>query len=160
MGHVTRGIFKTCINVGFFKVGEVLQDLLRRHAAGKHFKHMAHRHSHTANCRLTTAHIRFDRDTVDRHGHYFIRSSEERNLILTTRLADGGLFGAFDCLTASRLITRDGANGKRFERSEAVERLKRLEQADPRDEWSITVENKSAHGEPVEPLERLEQAAI
>ena len=37
MGHVTRRIFKTGINVGFFKVGEVLQDLLRRHPAGKHF---------------------------------------------------------------------------------------------------------------------------
>jgi hypothetical protein len=67
MSHVTRRIFKTRINVGFFKVGEVLQDLLRRHPAGKHFKYMAHRNSHAANCRLTTAHIRFDRDTIDRH---------------------------------------------------------------------------------------------
>jgi hypothetical protein len=64
---VTRGIFKTGINVGFFKVGEVLQDLLRRHAAGNHVKHMAHRHSHAPNCWLTTAHIRFDRDAIDRH---------------------------------------------------------------------------------------------
>ena len=67
MGHVTRRIFKTGINVGFFKVGEVLQHLLRRYPAGKHFKHMAHRNSHAANCRLTTAHIRFDCDTIDRH---------------------------------------------------------------------------------------------
>jgi hypothetical protein len=28
---VKRRIFKTRINVGFFKVGEVLEDLLRRH---------------------------------------------------------------------------------------------------------------------------------
>ena len=54
MGYVTRRIFKTRIDVGFLKVGEVLQDLLRRHAAGKHFKHMAHRDSHAANRRLTT----------------------------------------------------------------------------------------------------------
>lgn len=67
MGHVTRRIFKTRINVGFFKVGEVLQDLPWRHPAGKHFKHMAHRDSHAANRRLTTAHIRFDRDSIDRH---------------------------------------------------------------------------------------------
>ena len=67
MGRATRRIFKTRINVGLFKVGEVLPDLLRRHPAGKHFKHMAHRNSHTANRRLTTAHIRFDRDTIDMH---------------------------------------------------------------------------------------------
>jgi hypothetical protein len=67
MGYVTRRVFKTRINVGFFKVGEVLQHLLRRHPAGKHFQYMAHRNSHAANCRLTTAHIRFDRDPVDMH---------------------------------------------------------------------------------------------
>ena len=67
MSHVTRRIFKTRINVGFFKVREVLQDLLRHHPAGKHFKHMAHRNSDAANGRLTTAHIRFDRDTIERH---------------------------------------------------------------------------------------------
>ena len=65
MGHVTCRIFKARINVGFFKIWEVLQDLLRRHSAGKHFKHMAHRDSHTANRRFATAHIRFDRDTLD-----------------------------------------------------------------------------------------------
>jgi len=67
MGRVTRRIFKTRVNIRFFKVGEVLQDLLRRHSAGKHFKHMAHRDSHTANRRFATAHIRFDRDTFDMH---------------------------------------------------------------------------------------------
>jgi hypothetical protein len=38
-----RRIFKTRVDVGFFEVGKVLEDLLRRHPAGKHFKHMAHR---------------------------------------------------------------------------------------------------------------------
>jgi hypothetical protein len=28
---------------------------------------MAHRNSHAADCRLTTTHIWFDRDTIDRH---------------------------------------------------------------------------------------------
>jgi hypothetical protein len=46
----------------------------------------------------------------------------------------------------------------RDERSKALERLERLERTDPRDERSAAIENKSAHGEPVEPLERLEQA--
>ncbi len=68
MGRVTRRIFKRRVDVRFFKVGEVLQDLLRRHPAGKHFKHMAHRDSHIANRRFTTAHIRFDRDTIDMLG--------------------------------------------------------------------------------------------
>jgi len=67
MGRVTRRIFKTRINIGLFKVGEVLQDLLWRHPAGKHFKHMAHRDSHTANRRFAAANIRFDRDTIDMH---------------------------------------------------------------------------------------------
>ena len=67
MGRMTRRIFETRVDVGSFKVGEVLQDLLRRHPAGKHFKHMAHRDSHTANRRFTTAHVRFDRDTIDLH---------------------------------------------------------------------------------------------
>ena len=67
MGRVTRRILKRSVDVGFFKVGEVLQDLFRRHAAGKHFKHMAHRDSHAANGRLTTAHVWFDRDTSDMH---------------------------------------------------------------------------------------------
>ena len=49
MSRVTRCIFKTRVDVGFFKVGKVLEDLLRRHSAGKHFKHMAHRDSHAAN---------------------------------------------------------------------------------------------------------------
>jgi hypothetical protein len=65
MGCVTRCIFKTRVNVWFFEVGEVLQHLLRRHPTGKHFKHMAHRDSHTANRRFATTHIRFDRDTID-----------------------------------------------------------------------------------------------
>jgi hypothetical protein len=49
-----RRIFKTRVDVGFFEVGKVLEDLLRRHPAGKHFQHMAHRDSHTA--RFTTGH--------------------------------------------------------------------------------------------------------
>jgi len=68
MGRVSRRIFKRRVDIGFFKVGEVLQDLFRRHAAGKHFKHMAHRDAHPANRRLTTAHVWFDRDTIDMHG--------------------------------------------------------------------------------------------
>ena len=68
MGRVPRCILKRRLDVGFFKIGEVLQDLFRRHAAGKHFKHMAHRDSHTANRRFTTAYIWFDRDTIDMHG--------------------------------------------------------------------------------------------
>ena len=67
MGRVARRILKRGIDVGLFKVREVLQDLLRRHAAGKHFKHMANRDSHPANRRLTTTHIWFDRDTIDMH---------------------------------------------------------------------------------------------
>ena len=67
MGRVTRRVLKRSVYIGFFKVGEVLQDLFRRHAAGKHFKHMAHRDSHAANGRLTTAHVWFDRDTSDMH---------------------------------------------------------------------------------------------
>ena len=67
MGRVTRRIFKRRVDIGFFKVGEVLQDLFRRHSAGKHFKHMAHRDSHAANRWLTTADVRFDRDTIDMH---------------------------------------------------------------------------------------------
>ena len=38
MGRVSRRILKRRIDVGLFKVREVLQDLLRRHAAGKQFK--------------------------------------------------------------------------------------------------------------------------
>jgi hypothetical protein len=65
MGRVTRRILKRCVDVGFFKVGEVLQDLVRRHAAGKHLKYMAHRDSHAANRRFTSAHVRLDGDTID-----------------------------------------------------------------------------------------------
>ena len=67
MGCVTRRILKRRVDVGFFKIGEILQDLFRRHAAGKHFKHMAHRDSHAANRRFTTANIWLDRDTIDMH---------------------------------------------------------------------------------------------
>ena len=65
MGCVTRRILTGRVDVGFFKVGEILQDLFRRHAAGKHF--IAHRDSHAANRRFTTANARFDRDTIDVH---------------------------------------------------------------------------------------------
>jgi hypothetical protein len=51
-----RRIFKTRVDVGFFEVGKVLEDLLRRHPAGKHFQHMAHRDSHAAKRRFTTGH--------------------------------------------------------------------------------------------------------
>ena len=64
---MTRRMFKTRVDVGFFEVGKVLEDLLRRHPAGKHFEHMAHRDSHTANRRFSTAHVRFDRDRIDLH---------------------------------------------------------------------------------------------
>jgi hypothetical protein len=67
MCRVTRRILKTRGNVGFFKIGEILQDLFRRHPAGKHFKHMAHRDSHATNRRFTTANVRFDRDTINMH---------------------------------------------------------------------------------------------
>jgi hypothetical protein len=46
---------------------------------------MAHRDSHTANRRFTTAHVRFDRDTIDLHVPIFIRTSEELNQISITR---------------------------------------------------------------------------
>jgi hypothetical protein len=49
-----RRIFETRVDVGFFEVGKVLEDLLRRHPAGMHLQHMAHRDSHTA--RFTTGH--------------------------------------------------------------------------------------------------------
>jgi hypothetical protein len=65
MGRVTRRIFKRRVDIGSFKVGEVLQDLFRRYAPGKHFKHMAHRDAHAANRQLTTTHVWFDRDTID-----------------------------------------------------------------------------------------------
>ena len=67
MSRVTRRILERCVDLAFFKVGEVLRDLFRRHAAGKHFNHMAHRDSHTPNRRFTTAHVRFDGDTIDMH---------------------------------------------------------------------------------------------
>ncbi len=67
MGYVTGRILKGCVDVGLFKVGEILQDLFCRHAAGKHFKHMAHRNSHAANRRFTAANVRFDRDPIDMH---------------------------------------------------------------------------------------------
>ena len=57
MGRVTRRIFKRRVDIGSFKVGEVLQDLFRRYAPGKHFKHMAHRDAHAANRQLTTTHV-------------------------------------------------------------------------------------------------------
>ena len=38
-----------------------------------------------------------------------------------------------------------------------MERLEQLERADPVNERSEAIENKSAHGEPVEPLEHLER---
>ena len=66
MSRVTRRIFKRRVDVGLFEVREVLQDLLRRHSTGKHFKHVAHCDSHAANRRFATAHVRFDRDTIDR----------------------------------------------------------------------------------------------
>ena len=67
MGSVTCRVFERRVDVGFFKVGEILQDLFRRHTAGKHFKHMAHGDSHATNRRFTTANVRFDRDTIDMH---------------------------------------------------------------------------------------------
>lgn len=67
MGYVTRRILKGGVDVGLFKVEEILQDLFRCHASGEHFEHMAHRNSHAANRRFTTANIRFDRDTIDGH---------------------------------------------------------------------------------------------
>lgn len=81
MGCVTRRILERCVDVGFFKVGEVLQELSRRHAAGKHFKHVAHRDSHTANRRFTTAQsvLMVIRSICMR---LFIRTSGEHNLIL------------------------------------------------------------------------------
>jgi hypothetical protein len=41
---------------------------------------MAHSNSHAANRRFTTTNVRFDRDTIDMHAAYFIKTSEERNL--------------------------------------------------------------------------------
>jgi len=67
MGRMSRRVLKRRVDVGLFKIREVLQDLLRRHAAGKHLKHMANRDSHPTNRRFATAHIWFDRDTIDMH---------------------------------------------------------------------------------------------
>ena len=84
MGRVARRIFKRCLDVGFFKVGEVLQDLFRRHAAGNHFKHMAHGNSHTANRRFTPANIS-GLIVIRSICMKALRTSEERNLILRPR---------------------------------------------------------------------------
>ncbi len=67
MDRVTRRILEGRIDVGFFLDREILQDLLRRHLSGKHFKDMAHRDSHAAICRFTAADVRFYRDTIDMH---------------------------------------------------------------------------------------------
>ena len=37
MGGMTRRVFEASVNVGPFKVREIFQDLLRRHATGKQF---------------------------------------------------------------------------------------------------------------------------
>jgi hypothetical protein len=68
-----------------FRGRESLGGLAQCHPAGEHFEHMAHCDSHTANRRFTTAHVRFDRDTIDLHAPIFIRTSKERNLISITR---------------------------------------------------------------------------
>ena len=57
MSHVTRRVFKSCIDVGSFKVGKILQDLFRRHAAGQHFEHMADGNPHPSNGRFTAADV-------------------------------------------------------------------------------------------------------
>ena len=67
MGRMSRRILKRRVDVGLFKIREVLQDLLRRHGAGKHLKHMTNRDSHPANRRFATAHIGLDGDTIDMH---------------------------------------------------------------------------------------------
>ena len=58
---------------------------------------------------------------------------------------------------------RPDANNRKSgkEPRQAMERLKRLERLERIRFWvSETVENKSAHGELVEPLERLERASF
>jgi hypothetical protein len=80
MGYVKGRILKGRVDIALFKVWEILQDLFRRHGAGKHFEHMADRDSHATNRRFTAANVRFDRDTIDMHALYFIKTSEERNV--------------------------------------------------------------------------------
>jgi hypothetical protein len=74
MGYVTGRILEGRIDIGFFKIGEILQNLFRRHAAGKDFKHMAHGNPHAANRRFTTANVWFDRNTFDVHNANFIKT--------------------------------------------------------------------------------------
>src|SRR3990172_7224496 len=50
-------VLKTCVYIGPLQVGEILEDLLGRHAASKHFQNLAHRNSHPANCRFPAADI-------------------------------------------------------------------------------------------------------
>jgi hypothetical protein len=67
MGRLAGCILKTRVDIRFFQVRKVLQNFLWGHPTGKHFEHVAHRDSHTANRRLTTAHVRFDCDTLQPH---------------------------------------------------------------------------------------------
>ena len=76
MSHVTRRVFKSCIDVGSFKVGKILQDLLWRHATGKHFEHMADGNPHPSNRWFTAANVWYDCNTIDTHSFHFIRTLE------------------------------------------------------------------------------------
>ena len=75
VGDVTRGIFKTRVDIGLLQVGKVLQDLLRCHPAGEHFKDVAHRDPHAANRRLAAANVGLDRDALELHKSILYKSA-------------------------------------------------------------------------------------
>jgi|GEM_PF-4010197 len=86
MGGMTRRVFEASVNVGPFKVREIFQDLLRRHATGKQFEHMANRNSHTANRRFTSADIRYYGDAIH---HTDILNEPEKNTTFSAWIDSG-----------------------------------------------------------------------
>lgn len=86
MGDMTRCVFEASINVRPFKIREIFPDLLRRHATGKQFEHMANRNSHTANRRFTSADIRYYGDAIE---HTDILNEPEKNTTFSAWIDSG-----------------------------------------------------------------------
>ncbi len=64
---MTCRMLKTRVDVGFFEVGKVLEDLLGRHPAGKISSTSLTVIRIPRIVRFSTAHVRFDRDRIDLH---------------------------------------------------------------------------------------------
>ena len=79
MSDMTCRVFEARLNIRPFKVRKIFEDLLRRHSAGKQFKHMAYCDSHTANGWFTAADVRYNGDAIKHTG---ILNEPEKNTTL------------------------------------------------------------------------------